>query len=60
MTHAAFAPYLKGQIELHEKAANNPSNGRLVRNASKLQLEVLRAHYDRSFNRSAPLELIDE
>jgi hypothetical protein len=49
LTHKSFLPYVSNQIELHEKAAADKRNGRLIRNASASYVLELKKYCQRAF-----------
>jgi integrase len=58
-THEAFRPYATTQIEFHEKASQDKTNGHLVRNASATFSKQLREYVNRFFKRSATVRSQD-
>lgn len=57
LTDLNFEPFLRTQLEFHERAANDPKNGSLLQAASREHAEKLRLHCQRSFENSTPLEV---
>ena len=56
-TEKVFEPFLRTEIEFHERAAECATNGPLLRSASREHLQKLKQHCQRSFEHSKPLEL---
>jgi hypothetical protein len=56
-TDKVFEPFLLTQIEFHKRAAADPKNGRLLRITSQEHVEKVRAHCQRAFQDSKPLEV---
>lgn len=56
-TDKVFEPFLLTQIEFHERAAADPKNGRLLRITSREYVKKIRAHCQRAFQDSKPVEV---
>jgi len=48
-TENLFEPFLREEIEFHERAAADRKNGPILRTASREHVKVLRTHYKKSF-----------
>lgn len=60
LTNEAFRDFWKEEVEMHERAAADPKNGNLLREASRRRAETLKRQYERSFIKSEILrEVID-
>jgi hypothetical protein len=59
LSELIFEPFIRTDLAAHERAAADPDNGPLVRDASRRRTEELRQHYDRSFKNSRPLEVLN-
>jgi hypothetical protein len=60
VTEPIFEPFLRNEIEFHERAATDAQNGAILRETSYEHVEKLRSHHTRSFKNSEPLERLHE
>lgn len=58
-TEQLFEPFLRSQLQSHERAAADPQNSAIMRAASREHAERLRLHCNRSFQESKALEVPD-
>jgi hypothetical protein len=58
LTEISFEPFVRADIEGHERAAADPNNGPIVREASREYVEGQRRHYNRCFKNSKPVEVL--
>jgi hypothetical protein len=58
-TEKTFEPFLRDQIEFHERAAADRKNGSILRAASREHVKTLRLHYERCFQNAQPVRISD-
>ena len=56
-TEKVFEPFLRNEIEFHERAAADSENGPILRAASREHVQTLRIHCQRSFEDSKVVEV---
>lgn len=56
LTESFFEPFWRSELEFHERAADDPRNGPILREASRRHVEKLRCQCEKSFETSKPLE----
>lgn len=59
MTEHVFEKFTRDELKSNEQAAADPQIGPLLRNLSNLHSKTLRRHFERSFEDSQPLEVLD-
>lgn len=60
VTEVVFEPFVRNELKFHEQAAADPENGPLLRETSRKHAQILRRHCERSFEKSQPLEGLDD